>query len=260
MARAQALLVAGMLTVFQADYDQSVRFIDEALAVVRELNDPHLIGEAMTCAAFVAYREGDYSRATAQLREADRLLAGHPLAAPGALAIFGPGDVALAQEDFTAAALKYQEMISRLQASRYAFSLSDAEAGLAGVYFCTGRLPEAAALYSASLQRSRDRNFAPLATSALFGFAGLAAGAGQFELGARLLGAAEGMAERLGLAIFPRDLPVRNRSLTALKREMDEERLATLRGAGRTLSMDHVTQEAGNLAATLVAAPPGRHG
>jgi tetratricopeptide (TPR) repeat protein len=256
LTRAQALLVAGMLAVFQADYDHAARFVDDAMAVVRELGDPHRIGEAMTYAAFVAYRRGAYGQAQALLRDAEGLLAHHPLVAPGALAIFGPGDVALAQEAFGDAVRMYQETITRLQAPRYAFSLSDAQAGLAAAYLCTGHTPQAVALYDACLQRSRDQGFAPLAVSALLGFAAVAVAADCLEVGAHLLGAAEGAAADLGLALFPRDRPVRDRALAALETGLGAERLAALRRAGQAHSIAQAAQEARHLVMETALAPP----
>ena len=52
--------------------------------------------------------------------------------------------------------------------------------------------------------------------SSLHGLAGVAAESGQPEAGARLLGAAEGLAASLGAPAYPRDQPVRARALAAL--------------------------------------------
>ena len=103
---------------------------------------------------------------------------------------------------------------------------------------------QAAALYGESLDRAHDQGHAMLVSSALFGLAAIAVASGQPETGARLLGAADGLAESLGAPIYPRDTPVRKRGLHALQAALGEERLAVEREAGRALSLEAVISEA----------------
>jgi hypothetical protein len=122
--------------------------------------------------------------------------------------------------------------------------MSDAEATLAGIRYCTGDLPQAAALYGESLERAYDRNFPILVVSALFGLAAVGAVSGRPEAGAHLLGAAEGLTASLGAPMMARDAPAVARGLAALTAALGEERLVTARAAGRNWSVEQAITEA----------------
>ena len=257
VSRVQALNGAGMLALFQGDYARAARCFDEALVVARALGDAVLVGHAMNYAALVSYRRREFDRAADLLHQAHRLLIGSSSAsfdnAQGAMALHALGDVALAQGQFDQAAIHYGEAIDLLHETRYAWGLSDAQAGLAGVHYCTGDFTQAAALYEESVGRSHDINLVPLLVSALLGLAGIAAETGHLETGARLFGAAEGIAETLGMPIFPRDLPVRNRSLTRLTSALGEKSLAATRVTGRKMSINEAIAEAQRVADAVAA-------
>ena len=99
---------------------------------------------------------------------------------------------------------------------------------------CTGR----------ALQRSHTLAFWPLVVSALLGLAGVAVEAGQPEVGARLLGAAEGIATSLGSPMFTRDHLVHDRVLANLQQVLGEEQLRPTREAGQELSIEEAIAEA----------------
>jgi predicted ATPase/transcriptional regulator with XRE-family HTH domain len=256
--RVQALNGAGMLALFRGDYGRAATFFDEALAVARALGDSVLLGFAMNYAALVYYRRGDYGRAEALVGEAYALLSYCPDAALEAHLLHAFGEIALAQRQFARAARRYEDALACLDQVRYVFSLSDIQAGLAGVRYCTGDITHAAALYRESLQRSQDRNLLPLLVSALLGLAGIAVDIGQAEIGAGLVGAAEGVAATLGMPIFPRDLPIQERSRNALMTALGENQLTALREQGRTLPVDLAVAEALRVAEAASDGAPAR--
>jgi tetratricopeptide (TPR) repeat protein len=244
VVRFQALLVATNLAVYGGDYPQAAVFVAEGLAIARRLGDPTLIGDALTNAGYLAYRQGAYGRAEELLREAHELLRervgsnwyGYPLLILG--------DTAMAQEQFDQAAGWYAEAITMIETTGDAWGLSDAQAGLGGVKVCTGHLVQAAALYRESLDRAHDQGFTMLVSTSLLGLAAIAAASGQPETGAHLLGAAEGFAESLGVPIYPRDRPVRDRALAALTATFGDQRLAAAQQAGRALTVEAAIAEA----------------
>ena len=129
------------------------------------------------------------------------------------------------------------------------------QAGLGAVRYLTGDLPAAAALYGDSLERSYDMSFWSIVLSALLGLSGVAVEAGQPEVGARLLGATEGLAAFLGAIPFIRDDPVNNRVLSTLQSALGAERLAVMREVGRALSVE---QALGEAQAVVQAVMPSR--
>jgi hypothetical protein len=154
------------------------------------------------------------------------------------------GDLALAQGQLARAAPHYEEAIARFRAVGSDWGWQDMQAGLGAVRYLTGDLPEAAALYGDSLQRSYGMSFWSIVLSALLGLSGVAVESGQPEVGARLLGATEGLAAFLGAALFIRDDPVNDRVLAALHAALGAERLAAMREAGRAMSVEQAMGEA----------------
>jgi predicted ATPase/class 3 adenylate cyclase len=255
VVRFWALVVATNLAVYAGDYPQAAVFVAEGLAIARRLGDPAQIGDALTNAGYLAYRQGSYGRAEELLREARDLHQGRAVGAWHGIPVLVLGDTALAQEQFDQATAWYAEAIEFFESTDDSWSLSDAQAGLGGVKISTGHLVEAAALYRDSLDRSHDQGFTMLVSTALLGLAAIAATSGQPETGARLLGAAEGLADSLGVPMYPRDGPVRERALAALTATLGEQRLAAAQQAGRALTVEAAIAEAQAVGEAVMSSP-----
>jgi tetratricopeptide (TPR) repeat protein len=256
--RAQALVAAGMLSIFQGDYPRAATFSPEAVVIAQELGDPLLVGQALTIAGFLAYRQGEYGQAE------DLLTQGHarlshlgnrvPSARPDAgFALLLLGSMALAQEQFGRAASWNEAGLDLFQDVSNDWGIAEAHASLGAISYCTGRHRRAAAHYMESLARARLLRQPLMVGSSLHGLAGVAGESGRPEEGARLLGAAEGLAASLGAPAYPRDQPVRARALAALMVALGEERLATGREAGRALTLDAAITEAGAVAEAVMS-------
>jgi predicted ATPase/transcriptional regulator with XRE-family HTH domain len=256
VGRTQALAAAGMMAAFQGDYDRAAKFSDEEVALARELADPLLVGRALAIAGFVSYRRGDYSRAEELIDDANRRLRGladseQNAIPPLAVTLLMLGDIGLAQEQFERAARRYEERLA-CEGLQGVWGPIDAQAGLAGVNFCTGNYVQSAILYRDSLDQAKDLGISLLVASTLLGLAGVAAASDRAEDGARLLGAADAIVTFLGAPIFPRDRPVRDRCLSALTAALGEERLAVAREAGRTLTVEQAIAQAQVVADTCI--------
>jgi tetratricopeptide (TPR) repeat protein len=215
-----------------------------------------LVGQALTIAGFVSYRRGDYGRAEALVDDANRRLSelaeSEPDAIPAtAVALLILGDIGLAQEQFEQAGRWYKERLA-LEGVEGAWGPIDAQAGLAGVNFCTGEREQSAALYLDSLNRAQALGISLLVVSTLLGLAAVAATSGRPDDGARLLGAADAIVAFLDTPIFPRDQPIRDRCLSALKAALGEDRLAAAREAGRTLTVEEAITQAQAVADTCI--------
>jgi predicted ATPase len=252
-ALVRALNGAATLAIFQGDYARAASFIDEGLALAQALGDPSLMAEALAYAAFLAYRHRAFARAEELLAEARHILAGSAESEPGALPFltlggvvpfFHIGDLALVQGQFAQAATEYEEAIALFQAAGSETGLRDMQAGLAAVRYLAGDVPQAAALYGESLQQSHAMAFWPLVVSSLLGLAGIAIEVGSPVAGARLLGAAEGIASSLGAPMYTRDHPVHDRVLATVRLALDEQRFANVRETGRALSIEVAIAEA----------------
>jgi non-specific serine/threonine protein kinase len=260
-ALVRALDGAGLLAILQGDNARGEKSLAKAEALSRELGDAALIGETLAYSAFLAYRRREFERAEELLDEARRTLDAHVERAPGAGSVltFGGvvpfltlGDLALAQGHVERAATQYEEAIELFRAAGSEWGLRDMQAGLAATRYMTGDLRGAAELYGESLQRSHAMAFSTIVVSALLGLAGVAVDSEQPEVGARLLGATEGFATRLGATLFTRDDHVHDRVLATLRLALGEERLAAIREAGRALSIESAIAEAEAVAAAVI--------
>jgi predicted ATPase len=264
IVRVQALMAAAHLAIYHGDYARAARFSADGVALARELDEPTLgdhvvalqVGQALTVAGFLAYRQGAHDRAEALATEAHSRLSDLGDTVPGAIADTGYallvlGCNVLVQEQFDRAASWVEAALDRFQRADNDWGMSDAQATLAGIRYCTGDLLQAAALYGESLERAYDRNFPHLVVSALFGLASVGAISGQPEAGAHLLGAAESLTASLGAPMMARDAPAVERGLAALIAALGEERLAAEREAGQIMSVEQAMSEARGIAAAV---------
>jgi predicted ATPase/class 3 adenylate cyclase len=257
-ARVRALVVAGMLAVNHGDYARAATFIPEGMALAGELGDPLLIGQFLTIAGFLAYRQGEHESAEELLKDGYARLSQLGDTMPAAIADSGlalliQGSMALLLEQFERAARSLEASLERFQQASNHWGIGEAQAALGAVDYCTGNHGRAVAHYAASLERARTLRYPLLVSSSLHGLAGVAAGCSQFVAGARLLGAAEGLTASLGAPQYPRDQPVRVRTLAALTAAMEEEQLAAAREAGRTLTLETAMVEAEAVAAAILS-------
>lgn len=207
----------------------------------------------MCNAGLLISRHGEYGRAEALFSEARRLArAGADVELEG-WANLWIGDMALVQAHFDQAAAHYAEALDIFRATDWDWGLVDVNAGLGGVSYCTGNLIQAAAHYWESLNRARDLGVEMLAVGSLLGLAGVAAESESAERGARLFGAAEGIAASFGAPIFPRDHPARDRALATLTEALGEQRLAATREVGCALTLDQAVAEAKAVAEAVAA-------
>ena len=260
-ARVLALAIATVMAVYQGDFGGAERYSDEGVAQSQELGDPLLIGEALTFAGLVRYRQGAYVAAEAELeaaspilqRLADQQAEAVPIAG---VALLVSGDIALAQGQLARAQQRYAEASDRFRAIDDSWRLGDAQAGLGGVSYCAGDLVRAAMVYGENLKLAQGMGYTMIVASTLLGLAGVAAESGRPEAGARLLGAAEGIAASLGSPIYPRDRPVRDRGVAALVAALGPDRLAAARDAGRATVVEAAIADA--LAAANAVVTPSR--
>jgi tetratricopeptide (TPR) repeat protein len=237
--------------VYQGSDERAAPFFEEALVVARDVGDPFLIGQAVAFVGWLSYRRGEYQRAEERIAEALRLLDGIPDPVRATPALLIVGDTAMVQEHFAQALPHYQRIIDLNQTAGFGWILCDAESGLAGVYYCLGDVQQAVALYAASLRRAYAQHITAQFVSALVGIAAIAASMGHLEVGAQLLGAAEGLADSIDARIFPRDFPVRQRALSALTNAFEEDQLTRELAAGRSLAMDQALATAESIIAEM---------
>ena len=257
-ARVQVLHAAGVMALYQGNHERAAPFFEEALAVARDVGDPFLIGQAIAFVGWLSYRRGEYERAEERVAEALHLLHGIPDPVRATPALLIAGDTAMVQEHFAQALPHYQQIIDLNQTAGYAWILCDAQSGLAGVYYCLGDMNQAVRLYAESLRRAHAQHITAQFVSALVGLAAVAASTGHPVVGARLLGAAEGLADAIDARIFPRDFPVRRRALAALTTALGESQLTQSWQRAESLTMEQALAAAQAIIAGMDELVPDR--
>jgi non-specific serine/threonine protein kinase len=266
VAHTHALMAAGHLAILQGDYAHAAAFSAKGVALARELDDPTLgghaaaiqVGQALTIAGLLAHRLGEQHRAEDLATEAYDRLSELDERVPGAIqdtgyALLLLACIALVQEQFDPAERWCITALDCFQRAGNDWGMSEAQATLGGIRYCLGDIPRAAALYGESLDRAHDRNLPILVVSALFGLASVAATVGRPDVGARLHGAAAGLTASLGAPTMPRDDPVIERGLRALRTALGEERFVAGREAGRIMNGEQAIAEAKAIVAAVAS-------
>jgi predicted ATPase/DNA-binding SARP family transcriptional activator len=101
-----------------------------------------------------------------------------------------------------------------------------------------GEHQEARRLSRDALRRSWSLGRRKTAAGMIAGLAGADLGLGRYELGARLLGAADEALVRLGVGHHPCDIPEHGRAATGLREQLGEETFDRLHSEGARLSLD----------------------
>jgi predicted ATPase/DNA-binding CsgD family transcriptional regulator/DNA-binding XRE family transcriptional regulator len=201
-ARTRALIAAGPLLMVQAEYTRARAVLTEALALAKRQQDPNSIAEASTYLGHATVVAGDVEEGTRRLHEAVRRWEAlgdlHGLGET----LFYLGYAADVMGDTAAAAAHYWAALGRLGDAGNAQHAGFVHSYLGVFEWKRGDLPRAAAHSYAVLQTSvtlRDRwllSFAAQATAVLV------VSRAQPAEWARLLGAADALAQATGGATF----------------------------------------------------------
>ncbi len=260
-ARVQALDGAGSLAVFHGEYARAAPFFAEERLLAEELGDHRHCWMALGNAGLLASRQGMYTRAETFFREAFGLLPDHTDRDLRGWSHLWLGDMALVQGHIDQASDHYREALTLfhvLQAEMgegiWDWGLAEVQTCLGHVHSSIGDLVQAATHYAEGLSRAHDLEVEVLAVGALLGLAGVVAASGDVAGGARLFGAAEGIAESVGAPVFPRDMPARDRSRAALIARLDAQHLDAELAHGRTWTFDLTIAEAMRLSSATQTA------
>jgi predicted ATPase/DNA-binding CsgD family transcriptional regulator len=201
-ARTRALIASGPLLMVQAEYTQAQEVLREALALARQRQDPTAIAEASTYLGHATVVAGDVEEGMQWLQEAVRR--SEALDDPHGLgeALFYLGYAADVKMDTAAAAAHYTAALGALGDAGNAQHAGFVHSYLGVVEWRRGNLLRAVTQIEAVLRTSvnlQDRwllSFAAQATAVLVGSHAQTAG------WARLLGAADALAQATGGATF----------------------------------------------------------
>ncbi|HEY2936523.1 MAG TPA: tetratricopeptide repeat protein [Gaiellaceae bacterium] len=281
--RAEALYAAGCLADAQGDHDGAASLTDRSLALARELGETRLVAASLNVLGSLAVDEGRHADAFAQLQESADLFRELEDARSVAVALQSLGRAAVGAGDYSRAAEHYEESAARFhevgdvrgtavallnagdlalnqgeydvvearcEQSRALFhDLGDTwgEAiSLVNLGFARlrrGSVDHARSTLDESLRLAHELGAEQLIALGLEGLAAIACTAGEAELAARLLGAAEAQLETTEGA-QPFEHALHEETLAAARAALGDGQLASALAAGRELGLAQSAVEA----------------
>ena len=235
---------AGMLAFRQDDNKEAERLFDECLAVSREKNDRPSTVRALTGLARIALREGNYAKVKLRSEEARRIARSmddewaetrplHMLAAATKM-----------EGNFQRAKELYLESLA-LARKLGDQSLESTELdNLGSVALHTGDISRAKDWYRQAgeiMYKKRSMYMLPYLP---LHFSMVALEEGKLDRAVKLLAASEKLFESSGMAPDPDESVERDRTVSRLRKAVDEDEFSRLWEEGRKLSLDQTIQYA----------------
>ena len=244
LARCRGLFVAGQFCYFRGEHGEAQRYLEESLAIARELGDKRRVAAALHPLGMAHLSRGDLATARRCLEEA--LASAEELNEPRELAAACNqlGQLLRVEGDLDRAEALYHRML------KLSKELGDRETTAAGVLnlamvaISRRRADEAQRLLLDVLAIIDETGSKPAAQSLLEVCAGFAALREQWIQSARFYGAAEAHSAQTGIRRDAGDAAFLEPRISAARKALGEELFAGGEAAGRQLACDEVIAEA----------------
>ncbi|MCC6178241.1 MAG: tetratricopeptide repeat protein, partial [Chloroflexi bacterium] len=237
-ARAMALGTAGYLATRQGDYEAGRAWLEESLAIRREIADPRQITRALRHLSLVWHHLGDYQRARALLEEGLLLPQQTSAAREYFLTLRFLADLHFDSAAYAEAASLYERCLVWAEANREVHETGYAQRGLGNVARAQGNYPQARQLLRASiasLASLGDRRCTPIC---LEGLACIEVGPNWAERATRLFGAAQALQEQTGQRPSPVEMADYQLTEADARTELGEARYRAIWSHGAAMSLD----------------------
>ena len=237
-----ALTNLGRAVFLQGEYETARALHEQGLSTAKEIGDKRGTALCLTNLGFVVYAQGKYDDARALYDEA--LTIERELGNRGAVAtlLIELGYVSFMLNDYTSARALHEQGLAVCREIGQKVGISYALHGLGLLTFAQGDHEAARALLQESLAMLRNMDNKLNVASNLAGLGAVASSmhVGEEETirGARLLGAANALKERLGAVWSPEDHAIFERGVSAARDRLGEETFERVTMEGHTLSME----------------------
>jgi predicted ATPase/DNA-binding NarL/FixJ family response regulator/transcriptional regulator with XRE-family HTH domain len=240
-ARAQALQMAALLAMRQADYQTARPLAQESLAIYRDVGDFLGVGRALNRLGTAELHVGNIPCAQSLLEESVLIArkAGDQIGLAWALSNLS--GVAYYTRDGAWAGALLNESAKIARSLRSDRLLGDALAGLAFLARLRGQREESAALYKQALQAllaSNDVQDSQITPRVLAGLAGLACLMGDYASAARLFGAVEALRELDDSRDGPMHHATVEGDVATICASLGDEAFATAWAEGRAMNLE----------------------
>jgi len=243
MLRCLALFAAGQLSTFGGEHRQARGYLEESLAIARELGDLNRVAATLQPLGMAALGDGDGAAARRHLEESLAIArkSGNEVTLAGAL-------IAVAQIDrldgnFAHAEPLYDEAIALGRRTGNPDTIAGGLLNLAMIYVARGASHGARLALHEALAIARETGSATAALSVLDVAAGLAARHGEHEVAMRWFGVAQTRQDLSGLQRDSADDAFLLPLVAASRAALGEERAVAAERAGRALDYDAALAE-----------------
>jgi tetratricopeptide (TPR) repeat protein len=154
--RAEALNVMGLVAYDQRQWDDALRYFDQALTLYRSLDDAYQMARILNNRGLVLLRSGNLDEARKSYQEAIRQFRVTNDQAEIFKVIMNLGNVLLMKEEYEAAIQQYQEALPGFEQSNYLIDLANVYNNLGMAYTGLADWQTAEAYFLASLKIARN--------------------------------------------------------------------------------------------------------
>ena len=242
--RARALRGLAVMTDSLGGHARARTLLDEALMLYRQLGDDDGVAKCLNNLGGLVWRsEGDLDRATALYEESIALrkrLGEHPAWSGVAISLSNLAQIAEVRGDFAEGRRLAEESLAAARVEQNDVSTAEALEGLAWLALLECQHETAAQHAEEALRIVLNIGALGSADSMMIAVL-LHASRRNPEDATRLVGAILGQDQRLGLPPWEED-PVYSRRIATLKRDIGQDRYATLRAEGAALSLDDAVE------------------
>jgi len=188
----------------QGDFPSTRAWLEESLAIMRELGDRWGIARSMTNLGNVAWEQGDYPSARALHEESLAIMRQLGDRRVIAASLLNLGVVAYAQDDYPAAGALYEESLAIMRELGDGSGIARLLTNLGNLVSDQGDFASAQALYQESVAVGRELGDRRGIADSLAGLATPVAALGSSLRAARIWGAAERLREEIGSPLLER--------------------------------------------------------
>jgi predicted ATPase/class 3 adenylate cyclase len=235
---AQALESLGWLASKREDFTNARTLHEESLAIFRQLGDKQGISSALTGLGCLASEHGNYAEARSLFEESlsiDRQL-GDKFSIARTLGNLG--EVAMLEGKYASARALAEEGLSIYRALGSAAQIIWLLGNLGNLAILERNYAAGGLVYKEHLEMIQKVGLKRGVIQGLIGLGGAAAGMGQPEKGAKLVGAAESLLDAAGRKLGPDEHLVYDPSIASIRAQLGEETFERARHEGRVMSVE----------------------
>jgi non-specific serine/threonine protein kinase len=240
----KALQGVAFLAYRQGDYGRATAAEEQGLVASRNVGDIGSSVMFLTTSGLVALRRGDYSRATAQIEESLSLSLRLEDKWLISLALGNLGAVARHRRDYRKAEALYEQSLTLSREVGDKRRIAYSLRNLGIVALYRGDHDQATAFFVESMSLVREFRDPYITEGCVEGLAALCTSRGHHLRAARLLAASEALCETFGLHRAPPDQVDHNRHVASTRSALGEAAFAAAWAEGRMMTLEEVSEYA----------------